>query len=49
MSTPLPDAIFTDALGPKCPECGWRRGAHRPAITIGEPVPACPHHQDAVP
>lgn len=27
-------------LGPGCPECGWRRGAHRPAAPVMG-MPAC--------
>jgi hypothetical protein len=33
------DAELTDILGPKCPDCGWRRGLHRP---WSEQFEACP-------
>lgn len=34
---PLSDAEATELLGPKCLDCGWRRGW----------VPSCPHYDDA--
>lgn len=40
MSTGLSDAFLTGELGAKCPECGWRRGGHRPAMP-GMGVEAC--------
>ena len=37
-------APFEDILGPPCPHCGWRLGLgrHRPAITLGGRIDACP-------
>jgi hypothetical protein len=37
----LSDADLTRILGPKCPDCGWRRGQHRPAAP-GMGMTACP-------
>ena len=34
---PLSDAEATELLGPKCPDCGWRRGWHNPS---------CPQYDD---
>lgn len=42
----LDDATLTEILGPKCPDCGWRRGQHRPA---GEFVAPCPTLAPPVP
>lgn len=43
----LDDATATEALGPKCPDCGWRRGQHRPAVAFsGEQwLTACPRYE----
>jgi hypothetical protein len=36
----LTDEQVTEILGPKCPDCGWRRGQHRPGRDIfGDPCP----------
>ncbi len=32
MNGGMSDAELTEVLGEKCPECGWRRGDHRPQI-----------------
>lgn len=37
------DEDITETLGPKCPDCGWRRGRHRPG---GEFTVACSQMRD---
>jgi hypothetical protein len=37
----LTDAELTDLFGPKCPDCGWRRGQHRPD---GQWLTRCPRY-----
>lgn len=40
MPKPRPtSAEVTEILGPKCPHCGWRRGAHRPQLLDWPPCP----------
>jgi hypothetical protein len=39
----LDDAALTAILGAKCPDCGWRRGAHRPAGDLLGPE--CPRYE----
>lgn len=43
------DATATEILGPKCPDCGERRGQHRPpAAFSGEQwLTACPRYGEA--
>jgi hypothetical protein len=36
----LTDEWLTGMFGPKCPECGWREGKHRPPITLSD-MPVC--------
>lgn len=35
----MTDEQITQIMGPKCPECGWRRGQHRPGNRWQEPCP----------
>lgn len=37
----ITDAAATAILGPKCPQCGWRRGWHRGPLAGQDP---CPHY-----
>lgn len=36
----LTDAELTELFGPKCPDCGWRSGRHKPGGEfLGDPCP----------
>lgn len=37
----MTDEELTELFGPKCPECGWRRGEHRRATQTGS-LAECP-------
>lgn len=41
----LTDEQVTEILGPKCPDCGWRRGQHRPG---GKWLTRCPRYVPTV-
>jgi len=39
LPAPLSEETATAMFGPQCPDCGWRRGRHRPAGAWTAPCP----------